>query len=422
MNTYMANAPHFLPYGRHQIDQQDIDAVASVLGSDFLTSGPAVERFEAALAKKVGAKHAVACSSGTAALHLALMALDIGPGRSVLVPSITFLATANAARFLGAGVRFVDVDPSTGLSECKHFKEALSEMSGLAAALLPVHLGGQTANLSDISNLANRHSLPVIEDGSHALGSAYSGSRVGACRHSLMTTFSFHPVKTIAMGEGGAVTTNDDTLATRLRKLRNHGIVREAEEFQNRDLAFADGDCNGNANPWYYEMQGLGFNYRASDIQCALGESQLTKLEEFVEKRRLLSRLYDTEIARLAPFVRPVSRTDKCVPAWHLYQVLIDFRSLNISRAAFIRHLLGLGIGTQVHYIPVHLQPYYSNLYPDCRLAGALSFYESTLSLPLHVNMSSKDVGFVASCLGNLIVQSQTTLNSAGDNGQIHYI
>ena len=378
-------------------------AVAAVLRGDFLTTGPAVARFEEALADRVGAAFAVSCSSGTAALHLAALALGLGPDDRVVVPTLTFLATANAARYAGAEVVFADVDPDSGLMTPDTFAEAL-ERAGGAAAVFPVHLNGQCTDMAAIAEVAARERLKIVEDAAHALGAseAWNGGSapVGACKHSDLAVFSFHPVKTITMGEGGAVTSNDARYRERLARFRNHGIVRDSAAMANGELAF---DRHGAANPWYYEMPEPGFNYRASDIHCALGLSQLKKLDSFVARRRALAALYDSALEPLGPLVRPVARAATGTPAWHLYTVLIDFESLRVTRAELMARLKDDGIGTQVHYLPVHLQPYYARRYGACDLPGARRYYERVLSLPLFPAMSDSDVERVAGALSRAL-------------------
>jgi len=389
----MTRNDSFLPYARQFLDDDDIAAVSDVLRSDFLTTGPAVSAFEDKFAEVTGAPFAVACSSGTAALHLAALALDLQSSDSVVVPSITFLATANAARYVGAEVVFADVDSANGLMQPEHLEQALEQSEGNIKAVFPVHLGGQSPDMAAIREIADRSGLAVVEDVCHAIGGTYSSSNreatIGECAHSDMATFSFHPAKTITMGEGGAITTWNPALADRLRLLVNHGMTRDAGEFVEEDMAFDEG---GEDNPWYYEMQDVGFNYRASDIHCALGLSQLSKLETFVQHRSVLSDHYDELLTVLAPVVRPVSRMPGCKPAWHLYQVLIDFAEAGLSRAEVMRKLRDRGIGTQVHYIPVHRQPYYRQRNGKIPLPGADAFYAQCLSLPLHVAMTESDV------------------------------
>ena len=399
----------FLPYGRQLIEDDDVEAVTAVLRGDWLTTGPAVGAFEEALAARVGARYAVACSSGTAALHLAALALGLGPGDVVIVPALTFLATANAARFVGAEVCFADVDADSGLVSDADLARALDRAAasgrGRVRAVFPVHLNGQVADMPAIAGFAAGHGLRVVEDASHALGSrhrAADGSQApaGACRHADLAVFSFHPVKTIAMGEGGAVTTNDEGLWRRLLTLRSHGIVRAPEAFENHALAF---DAGGEANPWYYEMPEVGLNYRASDIHCALGLSQLGKLDRFVERRRALAARYDRQLAPLAPAVRPVARVAGNEPAWHLYAVLVEFEAVGKSRARVMGELKRLGVGTQVHYLPLHLQPYYAKRYGPQSLPGAEAYYRRVLSLPLFASMTTADVDRVVEALASVI-------------------
>lgn len=395
------NSP-LLPYGRQTIEDDDLEAVAAVLRGDWLTTGPAVSAFEQALQEKTGARHAIACANGTAALHLAALALELGPGDAVVVPTMTFLATANAARFVGAEVVFADVDAATGLMGPADLAAALDRPEAKnARAVFPVHLAGQCCDMEGISALARSRGLRIVEDACHALGTTYrmaSGAAglAGDCRFGDMATFSFHPVKTVAMGEGGAVTTSDPALAGRLARLRNHGMVRDEDAFENQEMALA-GD--GTANPWYYEMPEVGFNYRASDINCALGLSQLRKLDRFVARRRALAARYDKLLASFADTVRPVGRVPWCDPAWHLYAVRIDFAALGLDRATLMRRLRAAGVGTQVHYVPVHMQPYYRKRYGTQRLPGAEAYYQSTLSLPLYPGLEDGDVDRVVAAL-----------------------
>lgn len=394
----------FLPYGRQLIDEDDIAAVASALRGDLLTTGPAVGAFERAFADTVGARHAVSCSSGTAALHLATLALGLKPGDAAVVPTLTFLATANAVRYVGAEVVFADVDSDTGLLTSETLEAALARVDARTLkvrAVLPVHLNGQCVDMPSIRAIAERHGLAVVEDACHVLGGAYrptegSGQPIGGCQYSDMATFSLHPVKVIAAGEGGVVTTNRDDLAAAAARLRNHGMVREAGAFENRNLAVAP---DGAVNPWYYEMPEPGFNYRASDIHCALGLSQLKKLARFVDARAALVRYYDKRLAELAPLVRPIARVSWCRPAWHLYPVLIDFAGAGVGRAKVMKHLSSAGIGTQVHYLPVHRQPYYQRRYGVETLPGAQAYYDRVLSLPLFVAMTEDDVDRVVNAL-----------------------
>ena len=393
--------PPFLAYARQVIGEDDIAAVADVLRGDWLTTGPSVEAFEAALARSVGAKHAIVCNSGTAALYMAARAAGLQPGDSVIVPSITFLATASANVLAGIDVVFADVDPDTGLMTVAHAQDALRRSGGNAKAIFPVHLAGRVQDPAALRAFADANRLVVIEDACHALGTEYgNANQVGACAHSLAACFSFHPAKTIAMGEGGAVTTNDDEFARRARLVRNHGMTRAANEFHNKALAFA---ADGAVNPWYYEAGTISHNFRASDINCALGLSQMKKLDGFIAARRLLMSLYEKALAPLAPLVRFIPAGPGDAIGWHLCQVLVDFKAAGTDRRTVMEKLRAAGIGTQVHYIPVHLQPFYQERTGALELPGARSFYDRTLSLPLYPSMTGEDVRRIADTLSQTL-------------------
>ena len=386
----MADRP-FLPYGRQDIDAEDIAAVVEALGSDFLTTGPRVEAFEQAFAAAVGAPFAVACSNGTAALHLAMLALGIGPGDRVAAPSVTFLATANCARFVGAEVIFTDVDPDTGLMTPETLRQALDQApGGPVRAVLPVHLRGDVADLPGLAQVAGEAGAVLVEDAPHALGSqadfGQGAETVGNGRWSAAATFSFHPVKTIATGEGGMVVTADGDLAARLRRLRSHGMER------------APG-----ADPWLYEMREPGFNYRLPDILCALGQSQLGRLPAFADRRRKLAGLYADRLAPLGPHVRLAATPAWSRPVLHLLTVLVDFPALDRSRRQVVEALAAEGIGSQVHYIPVHAQPYYVQRYGPRDLPGAAAWYRRCLSLPLFPAMADADVDRVVEALSRAL-------------------
>ena len=381
----------FLPYGRQTIEDDDIAAVAAALRADYLTTGPTVEAFEDAFREVVGAGHAVACSNGTAALHMAMLAAGIGPGEVCIVPSITFLATANCAAYVGADVVFADVDPDSGLMTPGTLVEALSRADGRRVrAVLPVHLRGDVCDLPALEALAGAAGAVLIEDAPHALGSTLKVGnhveRVGDCSHSAMSTFSFHPVKTIATGEGGMVTTNDSALAARLRLARSHGMTRTP-----------------GADPWLYEMAEPGFNYRLPDINCALGLSQLAKLPRFMARRRTLAALYEAALAPLAPVVRLAARPEGSDPILHLLVVLIDFAAVGKSRRQVVEALAARGVGSQVHYIPVHSQPYWQGKNGPLDLPGATAWYDRCLSLPLYPAMDDGDVARVVEALGDTL-------------------
>lgn len=403
----MAAASPILPYGRQAIDEDDIAAVAAVLRSDWLTTGPATRAFETALAERVAAPHAISCANGTAAVHLACLALGLGADHTVIVPTITFAATANAARLVGAEIAFADVDPDSGLMGPAQFEEAVARLAASgrrASAVFPVDLAGQCADMNAIAEVARKEGMAIIEDSCHAIGASYqrhdgTWHPIGASLDTDMTVFSFHPVKTIAAGEGGAVVTRHDHLAERVALLRGHGIHRNPAAFVDTEAGFD----HAAVNPWYYEMVELGLNYRLSDVNCALGHSQLAKLDRFVAARDALAQRYDAKLAALAPLARPIARSSWCKPAWHLYSVLVDFERAGMSRGQLARALEERGIRSQVHYIPVHRQPYYRARYGTQALPGADAYYRRTLSLPLFVGMTEVDVDRVADALGEIL-------------------
>lgn len=401
-------AQGFLPYGRHCIDEADIAAVSETLRGDFLTTGPKVEAFEKAFAEAVDAPYAISCANGTAALHLAMLALDVGPGDACIVPTITFLATANCARYVGAEVVFADVDPDTGLMTAGSLEAALKKAKarGLKPrVVLPVHLSGHAAPMGDIAAIAAREGMKIVEDACHAIGSQIESDGewrpIGACERSAMAVFSFHPVKTIACGEGGAVTTRDPALAKRLKRLRSHGMVREAGDMLDKALSL---DASGAANPWSYEMPDIGFNYRLTDIHCALGVSQLAKLDHFKTRRATLAAGYDKVLARCGNWIKPVRAPAHSRGTLHLYVALIDFEAIGVTRAQAMKRLHEQGIGSQVHYIPVHRQPYYVSRYGAETLEGAERYYKRCLSLPLFPDMADSDVERVVRALETLPV------------------
>jgi len=395
--------PLSLPYGRHLIDEDDIAAVVEAMRSELLAQGPRVAAFESALAERVGAAHAVACSSGTAALHLALAGLSLRPGDVCVVPPITFLSTATAALFCGAEVLFCDVDPDTGLMTPQALSQTLSRARALGArvrAVLPVHLSGRLCDTAALASVAREAGAVLVEDACHALGSRDAAGRfAGGCADSLAATFSFHPVKTIAAGEGGMVTLNDPELADRLRRLRNHGVTREAARMD-QPGSFAE---SGAPNPWSYEQLELGFNYRMNEMEAALGLSQLGKLDRFVDRRAALAARYDRLLAPFAPLVRPVATPAGQDPSLHLYTVLIDFAAVGQDRADVMTALVARGVGVQVHYIPLYRQPYFRARYGDMRLPGAEAYYRRVLALPLFPAMSDTHVDQVVLALADVL-------------------
>lgn len=373
----------FLPYGRQSIDDDDVAAVTAALKSDFLTTGPAVAAFEEAFARKVGAARAISCFNATVGLHLAMLALDVGPGDLVVVPSVTFLSTANCVRMARADVLFADVDPDSGLMTAETLRDAAARADGRRiAAVIPVHLRGAVADMRAIAAIAKSLGAKVVEDAAHAVGSISASGPVGNCARSAMAVFSFHPVKTMTTGEGGMVTTNDPHLAARLTSLRSHAMTRPS-----------------GADPWIYEAEELGFNYRLPDLNCALGLSQLAKLDGFVARRAALSRRYDALLASHPDKVSLPAKGAELAPATHLYSVLIDFEGLGAPRREVMERLREQGVGSQVHYFPVHTQPYYRALYGDRLLPGAEAWYARTLSLPLFPGMTDDDPDRVVEAL-----------------------
>jgi len=371
-----------IPYSRQFIEEDDIQAVVEVLHSDWLTTGPRVAEFEEVFADYVGAKEAVAVSNGTAALHCAMYALDIGEGDEVIVPPITFAATANCIVFQGGTPVFVDVEPDTLLIDPLQIEEKVTEKT---KAIISVDFAGQPCDYERLWDVAASHGLSLVADGCHALGAEYRGKSVGALAN--MTVFSFHPVKHITTGEGGMVTTDDPELAHRMRMFRNHGI--KTDHHQREKLG-----------SWYYEMEDLGYNYRITDIQCALGISQLSKLPRFLERRRAIAHQYDKVFAELTG-ITPLVLRNHVFHAYHLYVVKIDLASIRLDRQILFSKLRDRGIGANVHYIPVHLHPYYRKQFGTgpglCPVAEAS--YEQILSLPMHPGMTDREVELVYTAL-----------------------
>ncbi len=409
-----------IPYGRQWVDEEDIAAVVKVLRSNWLTQGGTIERFEKALGEATGANYAVAVTNGTAALHLAVLATGFQSGDHGLTSAITFAATANSIAFAGGHVHFSDVDPDTALMGLQLLGEKLKDLVSAGTppkVILPVDMGGQCADLPGIRLLADSCGARIIEDAAHSLGAAYeeNGKRyqAGSCVHSDMAILSFHPVKHITTGEGGAVLTNDQILADRLRELRNHGIHKDPLRFERPD-----------EGPWYYEQGRLGFNYRLTDIQCALGLSQLNKLDRFLDRRREIATIYDKAFFRfpLSQFLRPLERLPGRLHAYHLYVVrLVNHSGEDLARIAQRRKELYLflrnrGIFTQVHYIPVNWHSYYQRFHgtrlEDC--PGANAYYASCLSLPIYPLMGDGEVQRVVEVLQEWS-RSRSSQASRGD-------
>ena len=381
----------FLPYSRQTIEQDDIDAVVRVLKSDYLTTGPEIERFEAALADTVGATDAVVVSSGTAALHAACFAARVEEGDEVIVPAISFLATANCARYLNAEPIFADVDPDTGQISVADVERRCGPAT---RAIIPVHLNGAVADMEGLGAVAEAAGAIVIEDAAHALGARAGGEMVGSCgRDSKMAAFSFHPVKQIATGEGGAITTCDPDLARKLRLFRNHGIERDPARLE-----------HSVPGSWYYEQHCLGYNLRMTSMQAALGTSQLGKLGRFLIRRRQLAARYDELLRGLEGVMPVVGEANRKDCAYHLYPVLIPFEELDVDRAEVMNRLLEAGLTTQVHYIPLPAQPYYrSRGWKPEDFPGAARYYERVLSLPIFPAMADTDTDRVVEQLAEVL-------------------
>ena len=391
--------PTLIPYGRHHLDEEDVTAVVSLLRTGALTQGPAVDAFEEAVAAYVGARYAVAVSSCTAGLHIAAVAAGVGPGTTLITSPITFVASANSALYAGGTPAFADIEPSTVNMSPQRLSDALTHHPG-TRAVVPVHFAGLPCDMPSIKAAADAAGAAVIEDAAHALGATYStGERVGSCAHSLMTLFSFHPVKAIAAGEGGMITTNDEATYRRLLRLRSHGINKLDDPFQLPEQAVTD-DA---PNPWYYEMQELGYHYRITDIQCTLALSQFRKLERFVARRRALVKAYDAAFAGLR-HARPGQVAGRDTSGHHLYLLRIDFKAAGITRGDLMRALRGRGVGSQVHYIPVPAQPYYRRLgfrpehYPE-----AYAYYREALSIPLYYDLTDDQQQHVIASIAELV-------------------
>jgi len=371
-----------IPYSHQYIDQNDIDFVLDVLISDFLTQGPKVKEFEGALTDYCGAKFAVVFSSGTAALHGAYFAAGLGDNDEIITSPITFLATANAALFLGAHPVFVDIEGDTGNINPDLIEQAITKKT---RAIAPVHFAGHPAQLEKVAEIAQRHNLLLIEDACHALGARYKNTTIGDCRYSDMTVLSFHPVKSIATGEGGAVLTDNEDFYKKLVMFRHHGITKESDAFINK---------KGHLGQWYYEMQYLGFNYRLTDIQSALGISQLKKLDRFIQRRREIVGIYEETFKNNEFFNTPVEKS-YAKSVWHLYPIRLKGKYKR-SKTEFFERLRERGLGVQVHYIPVYLQPYYQHLrYKSGACPNAEDFYEREISIPLYPAMSDEEIKYV---------------------------
>ena len=401
MKTYPFS--DFISYGRQSIDDSDIESVIEALKSSHLTQGGKIEEFEIALCKYTGAKYAVAVSSGTAALHIACLVTGLKEGDEFITSPNTFVASANCGVYCGAKPVFADIKEDTYNIDPEEIKKKITSRT---KAIIPVHFAGQICDMVEIKNIIQqkqtqyKNKISIIEDASHALGSVYKGSKAGSCIYSDMTVMSFHPVKHITTGEGGVVFTNDEKLYRKLKLLRSHGITNNKDEFVFEDQAYSPSGLN----PWYYEQQVLGFNYRITDIQCALGISQLKKIGLFLSRRRRIFEIYNNAFVDNKFITLPFESKD-CFTNWHLYVLQIDFDTLGKDRADIIRSLKDKGIGTQVHYIPVHTQPFYRKHFGtnwgDCPRAEA--YYKKCLSIPIFPAMSNEDIDKVVNSLSEVL-------------------
>lgn len=378
----------YLSYGRQCIDDNDIEAVTKILKGDFLTTGPSVKAFEEKVAEYVGAKYAVAVSNGTAALHAACFAAGIKEGDEVIVTPITFAASSNCVLYCGGKPVFVDVDPKTYNIDVNKIEEKITEKT---KAIIPVDFTGQVVDIDRINEIAKKYNLTVIEDAAHALGSEYKGKKVGTLSH--MTEFSFHPVKPITTAEGGMVVTDDEKLYKRLSLFRTHGITRDKELLSH------------NEGPWYYEQIDLGYNYRITDVQCALGSSQMNKLDSFLRRRREIVKKYNDSFKELNEYLSTPYEAEYSNSGWHIYVIKLNLDNLKVSRKEIFEALQAENIGVNVHYVPVYLHPYYQNLgYKKGLCPEAEKLYSQIITLPLFPKMSDKDINDVINAVKKVVL------------------
>ena len=383
-----------IPYGKQDIDQTDIDSVVSVLKSDFLTQGPQVPLFEKYVSDYCGASFAVAVNSATSALHIACLALGLGKGDWLWTSPNTFVASANCGLYCGANVDFVDIDPKTYNLCTEELEKKLIQAkkdNNLPKIVIPVHFAGQSCNMEKISSLSKEYGFSVIEDASHAIGGRYQGKSIGCCQHSDITVFSFHPVKIITTSEGGLATTNDVSVANKMKTLRSHGITRDTSLM----TSVSEGD-------WYYQQIDLGFNYRMTELQAALGVSQMKRLDKFVDRRHECQEYYD-ELLDSVPVVTPFQSPD-CYSALHLYPILLDQDQVNKSRQQVFKELRASGIGVNVHYIPVHMQPYYKDRgFKKGDFPESENYYKSVISIPLFQSLTKEMQDEVVGALKSIL-------------------
>lgn len=384
----------YIPYGRQDINEADIQAVIDVLTSDFLTQGPAVPVFEKTISDYCGVQYAVAVNSATSALHIACLALGVGNGDLVWTTPVTFVASANCVLYCGANIDFVDIDPSTYNMNTEDLEEKLfiaRQANNLPKVVIPVHLSGQPCDIQRIHELSLQYGFKIIEDASHAIGGKYQGEPVGNCRYSDITVFSFHPVKIITTAEGGMALTNNQELADKMMLLRSHGITRDP------DLMTHESD-----GAWYYQQIDLGFNYRMTDMQAALGVNQMQRLDQFVKRRHELAENYDSSLAGL-PLTLPWQHSDS-YSGFHLYVIRLQLDKVQKTQREIFSALRHKNIGVNLHYIPVHLQPYYQNMgFAEGDFPEAENYYKEAISIPLYPNMSGEQQEFVTSTLYDIL-------------------
>ncbi|MGR3176722.1 MAG: UDP-4-amino-4,6-dideoxy-N-acetyl-beta-L-altrosamine transaminase [Candidatus Anammoxibacter sp.] len=400
-----------ISYGRQTIEDEDVNAIVEAVRSGWLTQGFHIEAFEEAIADYCNAKYAVACCNGTAALHLAYLAVGITGNDAIITSPNTFVATANAALFINAKPYLTDIDPDTLNIDHAKIEETISNIDTEninVKAIVPVHFAGLPCNMEAIANIAAKNDLLIVEDACHALGSKWQDSsgiwhKVGNCSHSKATVFSFHPVKSITTGEGGVITTNDKDIYERLKLYRSHGIIKDPDKFVNHDLAYT----TNKPNPWYYEMHELGFNYRITDLQCALGISQIKKIDKFMARRKEIVLIYNKLLGGYNYFRLPVM-AENVSSSNHLYPVQIDFDELGITKNELFARMSQKDIALQVHYIPIHLQPYYQRTFgfKEGDFPVAEEYYRKAVSLPIYPLLTDNDLQYISESMIEILESS----------------